>query len=75
MPATTCQYGSCHETVGEPLGVTVSLKVATFDGEKRAVFCCAMHAIWALTALARRRGEPACYEPVEGNVPKFWRVT
>jgi hypothetical protein len=68
MPAITCQYGNCLEPVGD-LGVTVSLKTATYDGEKRAVFCCAAHAAASLSKLADDRGEDWVATPLE------WRTT
>lgn len=70
MPAITCQYGSCLEEVGDQ-GIVVSLKAETFDGEKRAIYCCASHASAALHRLAMERKEN--YWPAD--TPRRWRQT
>lgn len=68
MPTLICQYGSCMEDVGEA-GVVVSLRTATFDGEKQGKFCSASHAAASLAALAKaRKEEPAA-------TPRVWRQT
>lgn len=66
MPAITCQYGGCLDLVGED-GIVVTLRTRTFDGEKRAIFCCAAHAAASLTKLAMDRREM----PVD--TPSRWR--
>lgn len=68
MPAKTCNYGNCVEQV-EGKGIVVSLKTATFDGESRAIFCCAAHAAASLLRLAADRAESTA------EVPCTWRVT
>lgn len=73
MSAITCQYGGCIEDVGTE-GVVVSLKTATFDGEKHAVFCSAAHAAMSLTKLAIDRKEITDYIP-PFYLPRQWRTT
>lgn len=68
MTAKTCNYASCMEDVGDN-GVVVSLKRRTFDGEARAIFCCAGHAAASLLKLAADRME-ARFE-----LPTVWRQT
>jgi hypothetical protein len=68
MAAKTCNYASCLETV-EGKGIVVSLKTATFDGESRAIFCCAAHAAASLLRLAADRDESTA------ELPRTWRVT
>lgn len=68
MSLQTCQYGNCLEPIGEK-GVMVSLKTETFDGEKRAGYCCAAHAAAALSKLATDRKEELVPTPLQ------WRIT
>jgi hypothetical protein len=72
MPAITCQYGNCLELVGDD-GIVVTLKTATFDGEKRAIYCCAAHAAGALSRLAADRGLKLDAGAIV--IPQRWRVT
>jgi len=82
MPATMCQYGNCLEEVGHKDGIVVSLKTPTYDGEKRAIYCCALHASLALLRLSidRRESEGQnAQQQVDAIppdlVPRHWRVT
>lgn len=70
MTAKICNYGSCMEDVGE-LGVTVSLRTPTPDGETRAIYCSVAHAVAALRRLAEDRKESNVYAPM----PNRWRIT
>jgi len=70
MPAKCCQYGNCLEQVSDKHGISVTLRTKTFDGEQRAIYCCAAHAAAALMRLALDRREP---EQVE--IPSRWRTT
>lgn len=62
-----CQYNGCMEPIAAN-GIVVTLKTETYDGEKRAVFCCASHAAASLQKLAMNRLE----KPVE--LPFFFKT-
>jgi|tagenome__1003787_1003787.scaffolds.fasta_scaffold20135535_2 hypothetical protein len=64
--APMCQCGNCLETVGDA-GVTVTLKTATFQDEKRAFFCSAACAAAALIRLTLDRRENV------QEIPRRWK--